>query len=126
MKADLRYAEHAAKYNDDKLIGLGWRGRKAPTPLQLPGQPGNLEITREGPGWIRLKWKRPEDGGAVATYQVQVRHGNKEKDWQIVSLSFETMIELKDQKRGVDLAYRVITVNKAGEGLPSNVVTAVL
>ncbi len=54
------------------------------------------------------------------------RHGNKEKDWQIVSLSFKTMIELKDQNRGVDLAYRVITVNKAGEGLPSNVVTAVL
>jgi hypothetical protein len=41
-------------------------------------------------------------------------------------LCFETKIELTEQERGVELMYRVVTLNKAGEGLPSNIVNALL
>ena len=36
------------------------------------------------------------------------------------------MTVLAEQERGVELEYRVVTLNKAGEGLESNIVTAVL
>ena len=125
MKAELRYAEYAAKHEEAKLKRLGWRGRKEPTPMPVPRPAVNLEVKREGPGWISLDWKKPLDGGAVATYLVQVSHPGR-NDWRTASLCFETEIKLNDQERGVELEYRIVTLNKAGEGLPSNIVTALL
>ena len=66
-----------------------------------------------------------EYGGGVATYQVQVYHPDK-GEWQTVELCFDTLTVLTDQERGVDLMYRVVTLNKTGEGLESNTVTVVL
>ncbi len=125
MKVELHYAEYATKHDEDKLRSLGWRKRREPRPVRAPGQTLPLEVRREGPGWICLDWKRPRDGGKVATYQVQVRYGDN-REWQNVELCFETLTVLTEQKRGVDLNYRVFAFNKAGEGLPSNTVTAVL
>ncbi len=47
-------------------------------------------------------------------------------EWEKVVMCFDTMAVLTDQDRGVELHYRVVTFNKAGEGYASNVVTAVL
>jgi hypothetical protein len=125
MKATLGYAERAVKYDEAKLKSLGWRKRREPTPPTVPGQARKLEVVREGPGWVDLKWKRPEDGGSVATYQLQVRHHSR-GEWRNAAMCFETKTVLTDQERGVDLTYRVVTLNKAGEGLASNTVTVVL
>ena len=125
MKTELRYAEDAVKYDNAKLKSLGWRGRKEPTPMSVPGQAMYMDVVREGPGWISLKWKKPKDGGTLATYLVQVSHAAR-GDWRPAGLCFETNTVLNDQERGVELEYRVVTLNKAGEGLPSNVVTALL
>ena len=76
-------------------------------------------------GLYCLEWKKPKDGGPVATYLVQVSHAGK-GDWRTASLCFETEITLAEQERGVQLEYQVVALNKAGEGLPSNVVAAVL
>ncbi len=125
MKVELHYAEYAVKHDEEKLLSLGWSKRRKPRSMTAPGQTLPLEVKREGPGWICLDWKKPIDGGKVSTYQIQVRHEKKGK-WRNVELCFETMTVLAEQVRGIDLEYRVFALNKAGKGLPSNVVTAVL
>ena len=125
LRAVLRYAEDAVKYDSAKLKNIGWNGRKRRSELEVPGQAGILETKREGPGWIYLEWKRPTEGGRVAAYHVQIRNEG-EKEWEDLTTCFDRMTVLTDQERGVELKYRVVTRNKAGRGVPSNVVTAVL
>lgn len=125
MKSDLRYAELAVKYNNTKLKALGWRKRKEPSPMQPPGPARNLEVKREGPGWASLNWKKPEEGGPVAYYQLRVRRVGSGV-WRDDARCFETAIVAENQERGVELEYCVVTFNKAGEGLESNSVTVLL
>jgi hypothetical protein len=125
LRAVLRYAEDAVKYDSAKLKNIGWNGRKRRSELQAPGQAGILETKREGPGWIYLEWKRPTEGGRVAAYHIQILKDG-EKEWQDLTTCFERMTVLTDQERGVELKYRVLTGNRTGRGVPSNVVTAVL
>ena len=44
----------------------------------------------------------------------------------VVSIAIESEATLNNQERGKDWEYRVIATNKAGEGVPSNTVAAVL
>ena len=125
MKTELRYAEFAVNYDNAKLKPLGWRKRKEPSPMLPPGLVRNLDVKREGSGWVSLNWKKPDEGGPVAFYQIQVRHLGR-GEWQEDVRCFETAIVLKDQERGIELEYTVVAINKAGEAEPSNVVTALL
>jgi hypothetical protein len=84
-----------------------------------------MEVKREGPGWVYLDWKKPSDGGTVAAYHVQSAK-NASGEWTDVTTCFDTMAVLMNQERGVELTYRVVAVNRVGEGLPSNTVTALL
>jgi len=125
MRADLRYAEDAVNYDDDKLKGLGWSGKAVRTPGDPPGQPRALEAPNQGEGWAFFDWKDPADGGAVNSYRIESRE-RPEGDWAIAGMAVETEVTLAGQERGKDLEYRVIAVNKAGESIPSNVVAVVL
>ena len=125
MKAVLRYAEDTVNYNDAQLSLLGWGGIAAPTALEAPGQARTLEIVSQGEGWVSLDWKKPADGGAVASYKIE-RRERPAGDWMIISLAMESEATLNNQERGKDWEYRVIAVNKAGEGVPSNTVAAVV
>ena len=125
MKANIRYAENRTKFDDGKLRLLGWGGRSARTSLEAPGQVRSLEVVREGEGWIVLDWKAPTDGGKVSAYRIQsrLRDGG---EWADAGMAIETEVLLNGQPRGVEIEYHVIAANKAGEGLPGNIVTAVL
>lgn len=123
MKKVLRYAEDAVDHHDIKLKALGWRTRREATPLQPPGQVGVLEVKEEGRGWVSLAWEKPSDGGKVAVYLVQSRRGG-DSDWSDAAVAFETNVELSGQDRGVQMFYRVVAANKAGEGLYSNEIDA--
>lgn len=125
MKADLRYAENTVNYDDDQLKLIGWGGRKAKTSLEAPGQTRSLEAPREGEGWVFLDWKEPVDGGAVAAYKIQ-RRERPEGPWTDAGMAVESETTLSSQERGKELEYRVLAVNKAGVGEPSNTVMAVL
>ena len=125
MRADLRYAEDAVNYDDAKLTALGWGGKAAPTPLEVPGQARALEAPQQGEGWVFLDWKKPADGGAVAAYKIE-RRERPAGDWTLISMAIESEATLNNQDRAKDLEYRVIATNKAGEGVPSNTVAAVL
>ena len=67
----------------------------------------------------------PIDGGKTAAYKIQ-RRPRPEGPWADVSMAIESEITLSDQTRGTEWEFRIIAVNKAGEGQPSNTVMAVL
>jgi len=123
MKADIRYAENTVNFDDDKLKLIGWAGKKAKTPLAAPGQTRLLEAPKQGKGWVFLDWKAPADGGKPKAYKVQRRSG---ESWEDIATAILTEATLVDQPEKTELEYRVIAVNKAGEGQASNTVMVVL
>ena len=125
MRADLRYAEDAVNYDDAKLTTLGWGGRAEATALEVPGQARALEAPQQGEGWVFLDWKKPADGGAVAAYKIE-RRERPAGPWTLISMAIESEATLNNQERGKDWEYRVIATNKAGDGVPSNTVAAVV
>ena len=125
MKSDIRYAENTVDFDDDKLKLIGWAGRKAATALQIPGQTRLLEAPRQGDGWVFLDWKAPIDGGAPSAYKV-MRRERPAGAWQDVATAVITEATLVEQPKGKELEYRIIAINKAGDGEPSNTEMVVL
>ena len=125
MKTDIRYAENTVNYDDDKLKLIGWAGRKASTALAVPGQTRLLEAPRQGAGWLFLDWKKPSDGGNVSAYKV-MRRERPAGAWEEVATAVISEATLVEQPTGKELEYRIIAVNKAGDGEPSNTVMVVL
>ena len=124
VRGDLHYAEYAAEGDDAKLSTLGWGARSPHTPISAPGQPFKLQITRSGPGEAKATWKRPIAGGLAACYLIRMREegGN----WVAAGTFVGAEAELTNLKRGKELEFHVVALNKAGESLPSNSVVAVL
>jgi len=123
LKADIRYAENTVNFDDDKLKLIGWSGKNAPTPLAPPGQVRQLEAPKQGAGWVFLDWKAPADGDKPNAYKVQRR---SDGNWTDIATAILTEITLVDQPEKIELEYRIIAINKSGEGAPSNTVMAVL
>ena len=71
-----------------------------------------------------LDWKEPVDGGEVASYKIEGRE-RREGGRSIACMAMESEITLHNQQRAKEWEYRVIAVNKTGEGMPSNTVMAV-
>lgn len=125
MKSDIRYAENKVNYDDDKLKLIGWAGKKAPTDLQPPGQARLLEAPKQGEGWVFLDWKTPVDGGEPSAYKIS-RRERPAGAWEDVGTAIESESTLVEQPRGKELEYRIIAINKAGEGEVSNTAMVVL
>jgi len=125
LKSDIRYAETVVNFDDDKLKLLGWSGKDTPTALAPPGQVRQLEAPKQGAGWVFLDWKQPAEGGRISAYKIQ-RRQRPEGAWQDVATAIETEATLVEQPKGAELEYRIIAINKSGEGSPSNTVMAVL
>ena len=125
MRADLRYAEDAVRYNDAKLTALGWAGKAPRHPVDAPGQARVLEAPTQEENSVTLDWKAPSDGGDVRTYRIERRERDA-GDWTLVEVSVPSEITLSEQPRGKALEYRIIAVNRSGEGMPSNTVVVVL
>jgi len=125
LKDDIRYAENTVNFDDDKLKLIGWAGKKARTPLTPPGQTRLLKAPKQGNGWLFLDWKAPADGGKPKAYKVQ-RRIRESGSWKNVATAILSEITLVDQPEKTELEYRVIAVNKSGEGQASNTVMVVL
>jgi hypothetical protein len=130
MNKILYLAEHDCIEDPGNLEYIGWSDRKDPSPLQGPGQPGELVPTYEGPGTLSLKWGKPSSGGAVSSYRIersdQPQGGGIPGPWTLISTTYETNTTLSDQPRGTEMQYRVTATNAAGESMPSNIATVVL
>jgi hypothetical protein len=75
--------------------------------------------------WLSLRWKAPATSGTPRAYKV-MRRQRPEGDWSEVNTAVIAEANLINQPRGVELEYRIIAVNKAGEGQPSNTQMVVL
>ena len=67
--------------------------------------------------------KCPLDGGKPKVYKVQRR---SDGNWADVATAILTEATLVEQPERTELEYRVITMDKAGEGEPSDTVMVVL
>lgn len=123
MKSNLRYAESVTRRSEDKLKLLSWPFLK--TPLEVPGIIRDLEISRTEPGTAVLHWHKPINGGKVSAYKVQ-RFEEDKAIWTTVAIETHTEALLLYQQVGKLLIYRVMAINSAGEGTPSNPVEVVL
>ena len=125
LKSNIRYAENTVDYDDDKLKLIGWAGKKTATVLTPPGQARLLEAPKQGKGWLFLDWKAPVDGGKPAAYKVE-RRLRDSGGWQDVATAILTEATLVEQPCKAEPEYRIIAVNKSGQGEPSNTVSIVL
>jgi hypothetical protein len=126
MRGDLKYAENEAENDDTKLATIGWSSRAPNTPLAAPGQTQAVIVSRQEGGDVDVSWKAPRTGGTVACYRIEKRDLAEGALWRIAGMSVTTQATLTNQERGKEMEYRVIAVNRAGEGLPSNNVLVVL
>lgn len=125
MKMMLRYAEDAVRGDDSKLSALNWGARREKTPLAAPGQVRLLQVARLVAGGLTLRWKKPIEGGPPSYYKIE-RRELAAGGWVLAGTASITETTLTNQERGKEWEYHVIAVNRAGDGLPSNSVTAVL
>ena len=130
MRKILFLAEHDCISDPGNLDYIGWADRRAPTSLTKPGQPGELTPAYEGPGTLTLTWDKPAAGGAVSSYRIersdQPQGGGVPGAWTLITNSFEETITLGSEPRGIEMQYRVIAINPAGDSMPSNIATIVL
>ena len=124
VKADLKYAEVVVRDRPERLSQLGWGPRRGANSLAVPGEVRDIRIVSEGDTWVIFDWNPPVDGGQVGAYKVQrKRQGGA---WEDIGTSVDTTHLLTNQPRGIEFDYRVLAVNRAGEGAPSATVTVVL
>jgi len=72
-----------------------------------------------------LDWKTPVEGGAVSAYKV-MRRERPAVSWEEVTTAVISEATLVEQPHGKELEYRIIALNKADEGEPSNTAMVVL
>ena len=125
MESDIRYAENNVNFNDDKSKLIGWAGRKTKTILAPPDHVRLLEAFKQSKSWVFLNWKAPADGGAPAACKV-MRRERPAGLWEEVATAVISEATLVEQPRGKELEYRIIAVNKTGDGEPSNTAMVVL
>lgn len=125
LKTDLRYAENTVEYDNEKLMLIGWSGRRPKTPVPPPGQTLLLTVVQQGEGSVSFNWKSPINGGKPSAYKV-LRRERPAGPWQEVATAVVCGADLTDQPRGKEYEFRIVAVNKAGEGEPSNTVLVVL
>jgi len=123
LKAGLWTVEVNVRGRPEKLSGLGWGGSEA-TDRVPPGEVRDVAVANPADGSVVLQWRPPADGGPAAEYRVQRRMPGG--TWEDLATAVDNDCLLGDQPEGIELDYRVIPVNQAGAGEPSDAVTVVL
>ncbi|XP_037071181.1 LOW QUALITY PROTEIN: twitchin-like [Pollicipes pollicipes] len=98
-------------------------GIEAKNPFDEPGKPGTPEITDFDKTFVDLKWTAPEsDGGnPIKEYVIQRREKNSPKWEDAVTVPGDkTEAHVPDLTEGDTYEFRVVAVNKAGPGEPSD------
>jgi hypothetical protein len=130
MRNELEKSKVDVGSDSQKLEYIGWGSKAAPSPLDPPGQPRNLDPVSHNASTLLLDWKAPAraSGGLVRSYIIERRYQpiSGGESWVQVGMALDTEVTLIDQPRGLQLEYRVKAVNAGGESTPSNTVTVVL
>ncbi len=125
MRKQLRYAENVTGFDDNKLNMLGWAGKRAKSSA-APGQVRSLRAIEQGTDFVVLSWMSPAEGGRALAYQILRRDEGESGTWINAGISVTTKVKLLDQPRHIDMEYRVVALNRTGQGQVSNTVAVVL
>lgn len=90
--------------------------------IDVPGPPGTPESTETSPTFISLTWTPPStDGGSPVTHYILETKSGFSARWSKVTTEriLETTFKVKQVKEDEEYQFRVIAVNKKGEGEPS-------
>ena len=132
MHTELKKSEVDTVSDPEKLEFIGWGPRVAPSPMEAPGQPRNLDPVVQGPGTVLLTWQvAPRSSrGPARTYLIERRDepagGGEFGEWRQAGMAIEKSTTLTEQPRGPQMEYRVKGINTGGESVPSNTVAVVL
>ena len=128
VKKNLRYAENTVDFDDHKLKLIGWSGKRTARTAEPPGQTSLLKVNTTPNGKVKLTWQLPADGGRIDAYSIQRRcyTGTAPGRWQDIHTAVTTETVLEEQPRNESLEFRVIALNPAGRGEPSNTETITL
>ena len=131
MKQQLKRSESDTKDNPLQLKHIGWTEERYGKAVRKPSQPRALEATPRGPGVVELDWKAPApgNGGPVRSYVILRRQhlpGKQFSNWTQEGMALNPEITLTNQPRFVQLEYRIIAVNTAGNSVPSNTAAVAL
>lgn len=111
--------------NEIQLATVGVEPSSLSSAPQVPGQPRNTEIIKQGSNWLFLDWKKPSGGGKVAFYKI-LRRQLPAGTWEDAGSAIETEKRLDNQPTAKELEYCVVAVNTIGESQPDTTVSAVL
>uniref|UniRef100_A0AAF5DMX8 non-specific serine/threonine protein kinase n=1 Tax=Strongyloides stercoralis TaxID=6248 RepID=A0AAF5DMX8_STRER len=95
----------------------------AKNPYHEPGKPSQPDITDWDTDRVSLKWDPPDsDGGAPITQYIIEKKNKHSRDWQECGkvTGQDTEATITGLKEGEEYQFRVIAVNKAGPGEPSD------
>ena len=132
MKDSLKASELDVASDPDKLLEIGWGPKVAPVPISAPDAPSNLMPTYEGPGDLTLQWDKPvhDPNRPAVNYAVERRDqpagGGEFGEWIFVDMTYKNQIDLTGQPRGIQMEYKVMATNAAGQSGPSNTAAVVL
>ena len=130
----LRLAEDKYPADAGKLHEIGWDIKSVPQSLP-PGQVRDLELHVKGAGSVLVEWRAPEATahvGEVRAYRVErqltdIASRRVTEEWGVWhETAFKPEILLMSQPRAIEISYRVIATNTAGQGQPSDTETVVL
>jgi len=95
----------------------------AKNPFDEPGKPGTPDIIDYDNESVELKWGSPKsDGGApIEKYIIEKKDKNK-KDWEKAGEvpGDKTTGKVSGLQEGNEYQFRIVAVNKAGPGTPSD------
>jgi hypothetical protein len=129
MRNCLKLSEVDTAAAPEKLAEIGWGPKADPQPTTAPGQPLALAAVLEGPGSLTLDWRKPLYGGAVRNYLIQRRDKLSSGEfgpWNMLLSVYTVEQYLQEQPRGIEMEYRIVSSNIAGQSEPSNTVAVVL
>ena len=124
MKQIIRQVENDSNFDDETLTKIGW-GKNGRNPQTIPGQVKDLQASSQGADWVKLNWRTPDDGGKIIAYRIELFDGSNSK-WVGKTQTKDNNIVLVEQPIGKVLEYRVVAMNRLGDGLPSDSVEVAL
>ncbi|GAU87381.1 hypothetical protein RvY_00244-2 [Ramazzottius varieornatus] len=98
-------------------------------PFDEPGKPGTPQVTDYDKDRVDLKWTAPEsDGGSPITSYVIEKRLKGSKDWSKAAEvpAHKTEASVTDLPERQEFEFRVVAVNKAGPGEPSDASKSVI
>ena len=126
LRTQLKQSEVDVVTDPEKLELIGWAPKSARQPANPPGQPLTFASVMQGDGTVIFEWKSPLNGtnGPVRSYIIERREepagGGVFGSWTQTGFAMESEITLTGQPRGVQLEFRVVAANAAGNSEPSN------